>query len=380
MIKEKSFRFGLAMLGVTALIVIAGAIIFSRQYKKDPVVPGPGVTRIAMLSEWYPALKGTHGDTEVYIMDSGVEGGKFLILGGTHAPEVSGIMAAFTIIENVVVDSGTLYVIPHINESGFTWSEPGQGHPDRFTIDLPDGSKRWFRIGARATNPLHQWPDPEMYIHYPSGQFLAPDEARNFNRNHPGKEGGTLTQKIAFGVQRIIKDEGIHMVLDQHEAPPEKPLVDAVCAHQDAVDLVTWTAMYLEMYNIDMRIEQSPTNLHGFSHREVGDFTDALAILSETSNLHQGAVHGKIDAANVVSGQDKFYDRLKQNGNLKVKWNDFGEPLDYRVGRNLTLIYELCNAFSDLYPETPLYISNCPLIDDVMENTIGAYLTPIGAN
>jgi len=377
MTDKKSLRFGLIMLAVTAIIVIVGAIVFSRQYEKDPIVPGPGVTRITMLSEWYPALKDTPGDTEVYVMDSGVEGGKFLILGGTHGPEMSGVVAAVAIIENVQVDSGCLYVVPHVNESGYTWTEPGQGHPDRFEITLPDGSTRWFRIGARATNPLHQWPDPEMYIHYPSGQFLAPDETRNLNRNHPGKEGGTLTQKIAFGVQSLVKKEDIDIVLDQHEAPPEKPLVDAVCAHQDAIDLVTWTAMYLEMHGIEMRIEQSPLNLHGFSHREIGDFTDALAILSETSNLHQGAVHGKINAENVVSGQDKFYDRLYVNGNLKVKWTEFGEPLDYRVGRNLTLIYELCNAFSDLYPEKPLYISNCPLIDDVMTNTIGAYLSPI---
>lgn len=36
----------------------------------------------------------------------------------------------------------------------------------RFTIDTPNG-ERWFRFGSRATNPHHQWPDPEIYVHAP---------------------------------------------------------------------------------------------------------------------------------------------------------------------------------------------------------------------
>ncbi len=374
---SKTLRFGLLMLAVTIVIVVAGAIVFARQYEKEPVYPGPGVTRITMLSEYYPKLKGSAGDTEVYIMDSGEPGGTFLIFGGTHGPELSGVMAAFLVVENVVVSSGRLIVIPHVNESGYTWCEPGQGHPDRIEIATADGSVRWFRSGSRATNPVHQWPDPEMYIHYPSGQKLAADEARNFNRNHPGKDNGTLTQKVAYAVQQLINQEGVDMVLDQHEAPPEKPLVDAVCAHQDAVDLVTWASMYLEEEGIEMRIEASPINLHGFSHREIGDHTDALAILSETSNSHQGAVHGKITAETAVNGQDKFYDRLRVNGNLAVKWNEFGEPLDYRTGRNLSMINQLANAYSDLYPDNPIYLDDVPTLTDLMENGIGAYLHPL---
>lgn len=374
---SKTLRFGLLMLAVTIAIVIVGAVVFSRQYEKEPVYPGPGVTRITMLSEYYPKLKGSAGDTEVYIMDSGEPGGTFLIFGGTHGPELSGVMAAFLVVENVVVSSGRLIVIPHVNESGYTWCEPGQGHPDRIEIATADGSVRWFRSGSRATNPVHQWPDPEMYIHYPSGQKLAADEARNFNRNHPGKDNGTLTQKVAYAVQQLINQENVDMVLDQHEAPPEKPLVDAVCAHQDAVDLVTWASMYLEEEGIEMRIEASPINLHGFSHREIGDHTDALAILSETSNSHQGAVHGKITAETAVNGQDKFYDRLRVNGNLAVKWNEFGEPLDYRTGRNLSMINQLANAYSDLYPDNPIYLDNVPTLTDLMENGIGAYLHPL---
>ncbi len=375
---SKTLKFGLLMLAVLIVIVAVGAVVFLRQYQKEPVYPGPGVTRITTLSEYYPALEGTAGDTDVYIMDSGEPGATFLVYGGTHGPEISGVMAAFLLVENATVSSGRLIVVPHINESGFTWCEPGQGHPDRIEFTTSDGSVRWFRSGSRATNPVHQWPDPEMYIHYPSGQKLAADEARNFNRNHPGKDNGTLTEMIAYGVGQLIDKEGVNIVLDQHEAPPEKPLVDAVCAHQNAMDLVTWASMYLEEEGIEMRIEASPVNLHGFSHREIGDHhPEVLAILSETSNTHQGAVHGKITAETAIEGQDKFYDRLKANGNLAVKWNDFGEPLKYRAGRNLSLINQLANAYSDLYPDDPIYLENVPVLGDLMENGIGAYLHPL---
>ena len=373
---NKTIKFGLLMLAVLAIVIIIGAIVFARQYEKEPVYPSEGVTRVTMLSEYFPALEGTHGDTEVYILDSGVPGGTFLIYGGTHAPEIAGVMSSFVMVENAMPTAGRLIIIPHANESGFTLCEPGQGHPDMIEIETSDGSKRWFRVGSRATNPLHQWPDPEMFIHYPSGQSLAADESRNFNRVHPGKEDGTLTQKIAYGFRMLIEKENVDMVLDQHEAPPEKPLVDAVCAHQRAVDIITWASMYLEEEGVDLRIEMSPENLHGFSHREIGDFTNAFAILSEVVNPLQGAVHGKITAQTVLDGQDKFYDKLRENGNLAVKWNEFGEPLDYRVGRNLSVIYYLAVAWTDLNPDKPIAFENVPRLDDLMENGIGAYLHP----
>lgn len=384
---KKNQIFACILAVIAIIIIIIGAIVFRRQYEQDPVVPGPGVTRITKLSEWYPNLKGTVNDTDVYILDSGNPGGKFLIWSGTHSDEVACIMASYILIENMVPTSGCFYIIPHANESGLSNTEPGKGAPDRFYIPLEDGTTRWFRAGSRASNPVHQWPDPEMYVHYPSGQFLAPDEARNFNRVHPGKSNGTITQQTAYAFNQLVTKEGIDMVLDMHEAPPEKPLVDAVCAHQDALDFVTEMALNLEFDDVFMRIEQSPVNLHGFSHREMGDHTDALAILSEEVNVIQGAVHGEINAEVVLSGQDKFYNTLKQrelNGEnvLKTHWNYetevathittgepiiiTGEPLAYRSARNLTMIYEMLYTFTSLYPDKPLEADGIPVMQEIM--------------
>ena len=73
---------------------------------------GPSVTEVKMLSDWFDGLNGTNGDTPVYVLEGKKPGGAMLILGGTHANEVSGYMSAFTFIENAVVEEGTVYVIP----------------------------------------------------------------------------------------------------------------------------------------------------------------------------------------------------------------------------------------------------------------------------
>ena len=109
---NKTIKFGLLMLAVLAIVIIIGAIVFARQYEKEPVYPSEGVTRVTMLSEYFPALEGTHGDTEVYILDSGVPGGTFLIYGGTHAPEIAGVMSSFVMVENAMPTAGRLIIIP----------------------------------------------------------------------------------------------------------------------------------------------------------------------------------------------------------------------------------------------------------------------------
>lgn len=89
------------------------------------------------------------------------------------------------LIENAQPEAGTLYVIPRTNNSAFTCTDPQEGAPMRFTIDTPNG-ERWFRFGSRATNPIHQWPDPEIYVHASSGQRLSGSETRNINRSTRG--------------------------------------------------------------------------------------------------------------------------------------------------------------------------------------------------
>ena len=78
---------------IMLVVVAAGCFIsgkaFMATWEEDVIIPGPGVTEVRMLSEYFPGLEGTAGDTEIYVMEGEEEGGSVLILGGTHANEMS---------------------------------------------------------------------------------------------------------------------------------------------------------------------------------------------------------------------------------------------------------------------------------------------------
>ena len=155
---------------VAVLFAAVAAHDFLAMRTPEPVVASKGLTRVARLSEYCANLKGTVGDEEVYVFDSGVPGGTFLVLGGTHPNESAGMMAAIAMAENIEVTEGRVFIMPWTNTSGFTHTSPLDGMQDLFTITLKDGSTRTFRVGNRLTNPVDQWPDrPEAGGHGDGG-------------------------------------------------------------------------------------------------------------------------------------------------------------------------------------------------------------------
>ena len=156
---KRPFLTAAILLLIAAGIIVYLATQFLQMNEEEPIYPGPGVTEIKMLSDWYPGLAGTAGDTEVYVMRGAETGDSMLVLGGTHPNEPAGQISAILLIENAVPQAGTLYVIPRTNNSAFSCTDPQEGAPMRVTISTPGGD-RWFRFGSRATNPIDQWPDP----------------------------------------------------------------------------------------------------------------------------------------------------------------------------------------------------------------------------
>lgn len=377
--KTKHAGFAVLLLLLVGLVIHTSARSFMEQWKTEPIVPGPGVTEVKHLSDYFDGLKDTPGDSTVYVLDSGTPGGTMIVMGGTHPTEPATLVAATLLVENARVTRGKVLVVPHSSLSGFSWTEPGQGHAPFFHIKTEHG-ERYFRYGGRGTNPIHQWPDPDMYLHYPSGQSLAADEIRNLNRAHPGKPNGLLTQKAAYGFRRMIEVESADMIIDQHEAPPEKPLVDAMAVHQRALDLAGWVAMELDSKGIPMRVEASPEGLHGFSHRELGDHTNVLAILTETSNPSQGSIRGRTDEALVLTGKDAMYDSLFASGHLKIRYAENGVSLEHRVGRDLETVRQFAVSYSEENPDRAIEITNVPTYEDLEKNGIGKYLLPVAAN
>ncbi len=373
---KKSWLTAIVLLCLSALTIGYLATVFLAQRQEEPIYPGPGVTEIKMLSDWYPGLKDTAGDTEVYVLKGAKEGDSMLVLGGTHANEPSGLVAAVLLIENAVVEEGTLYVIPRANNSAMTCTDPQEGAPTRFTISTPNGD-RWFRFGSRATNPVHQWPDPEIYVHATSGQRLSGSETRNLNRAYPGRTDGNFTEKIAYGVAELIRQEDVAIEMDLHEASPEYPTINAMVAHEDAMLLANSAIINMALEGVSIGIEPSPTNLHGLTHRELGDFTDTYALLMETSNPSQGRLRGRTDSEMVVTGKDKFYVKAAEYGRLYVPYDEAGHPISMRVARHICGVTQVAAAFNELGLGN-LVMTNIPSYAE-MEGDIGPYLAPPAA-
>ena len=367
-------------MSATALLVLAAAAIgylavqFLSMREVEPIYPGPGVTEVKMLSDWYPGLKGTAGDTEVYVLKGEKEGDSMLVLGGTHPNEPSGLVGAVLLIENVVVEEGTLYVIPRTNNSAMTCTDPQEGAPMRFNISTPGGD-RWFRFGSRATNPIHQWPDPEIYVHATSGQRLSGSETRNINRSYPGRTDGNFTEKMSYGVTQLIQQEKVAITVDLHEASPEYPTINTIVAHQDALALASQALINMQLEGMSIGLEPSPERLHGLTHRELGDFTETLALLMETSNPSQGRLRGATNAEMVVTGKDKYYLKASGYGRLyDLGYSEAGRSISERVARHVTGVVQFAVAFNELGLGNMVF-TNVPSYSE-MAADIGPYLTP----
>lgn len=360
---------------LVAGIVIAGAAgrIFAAMHVPEPIHPGPGVGAVRQLGEYFPGIAGSAGDTPVFVLDGREPGGTLVLIGSTHPQEVAGLVAAVVVIENVRVGKGRLVVVPQANRSGFTHSDPLEGFPHRFEIETPHGP-RWFRFGMRLANPVHQWPDPDVQVHHPSGESMVGWEARNLNRNYPGRPDGRFTERVGYALTQLIAKEKASLVLDMHEAYPEYPIINMIVAHQRAFEIGTLAALTLQSRGIPMDVMASPENLHGLSHREFGDHTSAFALLSETASAAMGRFRGRTDAALVTEGTDPNYQAAHRLGRLFVPFTASGHPLRHRVARNMATIEEIVAAHNEANPDHTIVLEDLPSYDAVMERGIGAFL------
>lgn len=368
----KHKNFIISMVIITVITMISGKKFIDLR-KEEKINKGEGVVGIEKLSKYAPTLKGTAGDTDIYHLKGDQPGGSILVLGGTHANEPSGYLTALMMIEHLKAEKGDIYIIPQANKSAFTHNDSQEGNETYFTIKTESGDRK-FRFGSRATNPIHQWPDPDIYIHEESGQKLSGGETRNLNRAYPGKPNGTLTEKVAFGIVELIKAKNIDISVDLHEASPEYPVINAMVSHEKGMDIASSALMNMQLEGVEIGIEPSPKNLRGLSHREWGDYTNTVPFLFETANPSQGRLRGATTVENIVNGQDNYYVKLSEKGMLFVGFTKDGHPLSERVARQIVSVQSLMSAISEFYPEKEISFKNAPTYNEIITNGVGTYL------
>jgi hypothetical protein len=373
-VKLTTLRKIVFSLAGAALMLFAGISFYQIRHLKEPVVLGPGVTQVKKLSDYFKGIKGTINDTYVYMLEGEDPGGTVLVIGGTHPEEPAGRLAAWIFTENAVLEQGRLLLILSANRSATTVTRLGGAYPPDYTIDTPWGGQK-FRMGDRWSNPLDQWPDPEVYIHYPSRQELAYIDIRNLNRTWPGRANGTLTEKTCFAIIQLIKEENVDIAIDLHEAELQYPVISTIVAHQNGQDLAAMASMMISgMEGFDIGMENSPEALHGLSHREIGDHTGAISLLLEAPEPMLDATRGRTDRALLLEGKDEFIVKAGKHGLLFEKMDETGWPIDKRVGRHCSTILQIIELWSEEHQEKALIIKNVPRYTEIIAKGTGAFL------
>ena len=376
-------HIGSRLTATLMLVAVAAVTAVSGHSYMKMRNPAPGIDRVVpqagfeqhMLSDWFEGLRDTPGDTPVYIQEGEEEGGTVLVLGGTHANEPAGFIAAVVMLEQARMQRGRLIIAPYANMMARTHTFPQDAHPQTFSFETPAGTRREFRYGARTTNPVNEWPNPDIYIHPQTGQTMAGVERSNLNRAHPGVADGGATERLAHGFMQLIKKANVDRAIDLHEASPEYPVVDALVAQERAMELAAMATMELEFEGVPIRLEPSPENLRGLSHREWGDETDALAILMETCNASAGRFRGKTDEALIHTGEDKAYEKSAALGRLYVPWESYDRRFEERVARHVTSVRLLADNLEYVREGKGVAIEGLPTYQELSDAGVGAFLS-----
>ncbi|MFB0564071.1 MAG: succinylglutamate desuccinylase [Candidatus Aminicenantaceae bacterium] len=357
----------------TAIVIAAGIQLYRHRHYTTPIVAGPGVTKVLKLSDYSRGLKGTMGDTNVFFLEGEEEGGNVLIMANTHSNEPASILTALIFLENAIVEKGTLIIIPQFNNSAGRNTRPGDGYPLYFEIPTDWGSKK-FRMGNRDASPLDQWPDPDVYIHYPDRQLLSYIDVRNTNRTWPGRANGPLMEKVSFGAMQIMRMENVHLAIDVHGAETMFPVTNCIVAPEKSMRIATMTSLTVKARErFENHVEPSPSGFRGLSHREIGDYSDTMPFLLEAPLPFLDQPTGPKTVDLLLDGKDPFLLSLSKKGKLFAPYDETGWPIDKRVGQHCSVILELFRQFSRKFPDREIKVRNVPSYAEVVKNSIGYY-------
>ncbi|MBN2873882.1 MAG: succinylglutamate desuccinylase/aspartoacylase family protein [Spirochaetales bacterium] len=352
----------LVAVAATLVVPAASQDVHGRYTIAHDYRPSSSLTKTGWLSDYYPALLGTPGDSKVYYFEGKKPGGTLFVGGGTHPNEIAGIMAAVVFLENLALEAGRVIVVPNLNNSAVSHldTEPEQPAfttrgPDWIRLDSPSGT-RFFKYGSRCTHPAHQLvADPESgYVHPDSSEDPLPAwEFRNLNRAYPGRTDSGLTQKIAYAVMMLLKKEKVTIAFDYHEADMGGRLANMVVAHPKNISYAASAVMDIEFdHGLELKLEPSNLEFRGLSHREWGSGSDALSFLTESP--HPGMSADATDETDVV--------------------NDPRSTLGTRVALHVTVTESVVRAYNEANPKLAIRFSGLPSYEDLVERGVGPFL------
>ncbi len=325
------------------------------------------------MSDHQKNIKDTIADTNVFFLEGKENGGKVLIFANTHSNEPAAILAALICIEIATADEATRIVIPQFNDSGGRNTKPGYGYPLYFEIPTKWGAKK-FRMGNRNASPLDQWPDPDVYVHYPDRQLLSYLDVRNTNRTWPGRANGPLMEKVTYAAMELMKQEKVDIAVDIHGAETMFPVTNCIVVPDSAIRIATMTSLMVKAKEgFENHVEPSPKGFRGLSHREIGDFSNTMPFLLEAPLPFLDQPTGPKTVDLLLNGKDPFLLSLSKQKKLFVPYDESGWPIEKRVGQHCSVVLEILRQFSRKFSDRTIKVENVPRYAEVVEKGVGFY-------
>jgi hypothetical protein len=173
----------------------------------------------------------------------------------------------------------------------------------------------------------------------------------------------------------LMRRDKIDVAVDIHGAETMFPVTNCIVAPEKSVKIATLASLTVKATEgFENHVEPSPAGFRGLSHREIGDYSDAMPFLLEAPIPFLDQPTGPKTTKFLLDGKDPFLLSLSKKKKLFVPYDENGWPLDKRVGQHMSVTLEIFRQFTKKTAGRPIVLRGVPRYADVVKNGVGRYL------
>jgi hypothetical protein len=181
-------------------------------------------------------------------------------------------------------------------------------------------------------------------------------------------------EKVTYGAMQIIRKENVDIAIDIHGAETMFPVTNCIVAPKKSMRIATMTSLTVKAReHFDNHVEPSPSGFRGLSHREIGDYSEALPFLLEAPIPFLDQPTGPKTVALMLDGKDPFLLKLAKDRKLFVPYDETGWAMAKRVGQHCSVVLEIAKQYSRKAGDRAISITNVPRYAEVVKNGVGYY-------
>jgi hypothetical protein len=181
-------------------------------------------------------------------------------------------------------------------------------------------------------------------------------------------------EKVTFAAMELIRKEKVDIAIDIHGAETMFPVTNCIVTPDKGNKIATKAALYAKaMEKFENHVEPSPHGFRGLSHREIGDYSEAIPFLLEAPIPFLDQPTGPKTEQLLLDGKDEFLLKLSKKNKLFVPYDESGWPMKKRVGQHCSIIQQIIKHFSKSHKNKIIKLKNVPKYAELLKNGVGYY-------